>query len=173
MKKLNKNIKGYLYVPVTDEAEKKIGSVDKLEAILIKNAIVLMKKEMTAIEVIEIIEGLKGVVEELFYNLADACGTCDDCECYEELEDALNIKLPDFLLKEAGISQDAKLCACTDEDSGEVTVMEAEYKHDLSDVPKGMIKILKSMGVCLKELNKCLMSEKTVYGNEVTGGNHE
>ena len=86
------------------------------------------------------------------------------CECCEEVEEAVNIKLPDFLLEEAGIPKNAKLCACTEENSGVVKVMEAEYKHDLSDAPEDVLQKLKSLGVSLSKLNKSLMSEEIVYG---------
>ena len=67
-------------------------------------------------------------------------------------------------VEEAGIPRDAKLCACTQENSGVVKVMEAEYKHDLSDVPKEVLQILKSQGVSLKKLNESLMTEEIIYG---------
>jgi hypothetical protein len=80
--------------------------------------------------------------------------------------DAVNIKLPDFILEDAGIPKDAKLCAYTDDESGEVTVMEAEYKHDLSDVYVETLEVLGAMGVCFSGLNECLMSETIIYGSQ-------
>ena len=56
------------------------------------------------------------------------------------------------------------LCAITTEASGEVTVMEADYKHDLTVVPEDMLRLLKDIGVCLSCLNECLMSERIIYG---------
>jgi hypothetical protein len=164
MKKSNQKVKGILCIPITESAEKKIGDVGKLEATTIKNGLVLMKSKMTAAEVVETLEGLRDVLEELYLTLSEAAGICEDCNCRTETEDAVSIKLPEFILKEAGISKDAKLCACTMEGCGEVTVMEAAYKHDLSDVPKDILEILKDMGVCMSGLNECLMSEKIIYG---------
>lgn len=128
------------------------------------NGMLLMKSGMTAMEVIEMIEVLKEIMDNLIDWVVDNCGTDGRCECFEEVEEAVNIKLPDFLLEEAGIPKDAKLCACTEENSGVVKVMEAEYKHDLSDVPEDVLQKLKSLGVSLSKLNKSLMSEEIVYG---------
>lgn len=164
MKKSKQKVKGILCLPITELAEKKIGDIGKLEATIIKNGLVFMKSEMTAMEVVETLEGLKEVVEELYFTLADAHGICECCDCPSETEDAVSIKLPEFILEDAGIPKDAKLCAYTNEDSGEVTVVEAEYKHDLSDVPKDILQMLKAMGVCMAGLNKRLMSEEIIYG---------
>jgi len=128
------------------------------------NGMLLMKSGMTAMEVIETIEVLKGIMDNLVDWVVDNCGTDGRCECCEEVEEAVNIKLPDFLLEEAGIPKNAKLCACTEENSGVVKVMEAEYKHDLSDAPEDVLQKLKSLGVSLSKLNKSLMSEEIVYG---------
>ena len=164
MKKLNQNVKGVLCLPITESTEKKIGDVGKLEATTIKNGLVFMKSEMTAIEVVETLEGLKDIVEELYSTLVNASGICKGCDCPAETLDAVNIKLPNFILKDAGIPKDAKLCAYTNDESGEVTVMEAKYKHDLSDISKGTLQVLKEMGACMPGLNECLMSEKIIYG---------
>lgn len=162
MKKSKQKVKGFLCLPITGAAEKKIGDVGKLEATTIKNGLVFMKSEMTAMEVVETLEGLKEVAEELYLTLADAPGICGCCDC--QTEDAVSIKLPEFILEDAGIPKDAKLCAYTNEESGEVTVVEAEYKHDLSDVPKDILQVLKALGVCMAGLNKRLMSEEIIYG---------
>lgn len=170
MEKTKQKVKGFLCLPITELAEKKIGDVGKLEAITIKNGLVLLKSEMTAIEVAETLEGLEQVSKELYQTLAEAAGVCEKCSCRTETEDAVSIKLPEFILEDAGIPKDAKLCAYTSENSGEVTVVEAEYKHDLSDVPKDILQVLKALGVCMAGLNKRLMSEEIIYGKQVCCG---
>ena len=166
MKALKEKVKGFLCLPITETTEKKVGEVGKLEATAIQNGLVLMKSQMTAMEVLKTLEGLEDVMDALYFTLAKAAGVCGEQVCPSETEDAVSIKLPDFILEDAGIPKDAKLCAYTNEGSGEVTVMEAEYKHDLSDVPKDTLQILKAMGVCLSGLNECLMSEAVIYGNQ-------
>jgi len=165
MEKTKQKVKGFLCLPITELVEKKIGDVGKLEATTIKNGLVLLKSEMTAMEVVETLQGLKEVVEELYITLAGTPGTFQCCDC--QTEDAVSIKLPEFILEDAGIPKDAKLCTYTSEDSGEVTVVKAEYKHDLSDVPKDILQILKEMGVCMAGLNSRLMSEEIIYGKQM------
>lgn len=166
MEKTKQKVKGFLCLPITELAEKEIGDVGKLEATTIKNGLVLLKSEMTAIEVVETLVGLEKVSKELYLTLAETAGVCENYSCRTETEDAVSIRLPEFILEDAGIPKDAKLCAYTSEDSGEVTVVEAEYKHDLSDVPKDILQILKEMGVCMAGLNNRLMSEEIIYGNK-------
>ena len=164
MKQEKQKVKGILCLPITEEAEKKIGDAGKLEATVVANGVVLLKSQMTAMEVVKTIEGVYEVLEELYFTLAKAAGICEDDSGQTETEDAVAIKLPEFILEEAGIPKDAKLCAFTTEDSGEITVMEAGYKYDLSDVPKESIQVLKDIGVSLPGLNECLMSERIIYG---------
>lgn len=164
MKKSEQKVKGFLCLPITESAERKIGDVGLLDATIIKSSVVLTKSQMTAMDVLETIEGLEEILKELYNALVGATGICcKDCD-QDETEDAVTIKLPEFILEEAGIPKDAKLCAFTTEASGEVTVMEADYKHDLTDVPEDMLRLLKDIGVCLSCLNECLMSERIIYG---------
>lgn len=175
MKKADEKVKGVLCFPIVESTEKKIGDVNKLEAAVIQNGVVFMKSEMTALEVVETITELKNIAEELFVTLAKSAGICGESECpYEcvyETEAAVDIKLPQFLLEDANIPKDAKLCAYTNSESGEIVVMEAEYKHDLSDIPKEMVQTLKEIGICICELNRLIMSEQIIYkknGSEVS-----
>lgn len=164
MKKSEQKVKGFLCLPITESAERKIGDVGLLEATIIKSGVVFTKSQMTAMDVLETIEGLEEILKELYHALVGATGICcEDCD-QDETEDAVTIKLPEFILEEAGIPKDAKLCAFTTEASGEVTVMEADYKHDLTDVPEDMLRLLKDIGVCLSCLNECLISERIIYG---------
>ena len=166
MKRQEEKVKGFLCLPITESAERKIGEVGMLEASIIKSGIVLTKYQMTAMDVLETIEGLEGILKELYDALIDGTGIyCEDID-QDETEEATSIKLPEFILEEAGIPKDAKLCAFTTEASGEVTVIEAEYKHDISDVPEDMLMLLKDIGVCTSCLNECLMSERIIYGKQ-------
>lgn len=90
-----------------------------------------------------------------------------NCElCQSLLESDKEIQLPDYLLSEAGIPKDAKLEAYADEDSGEITVVEAENQYDISDVPPGLRAVLAMSGICLMELDELIMLEETVYGDD-------
>src|SRR5690554_2728986 len=98
---------------------------EEIEFNTLENAVVAMKTTMNAMELIKVAEGLKNLSEELIVHLAGICGRCHDCSYCERFEEYDEIIVSDYLLEEAGIPKDAKLCACTEEDSGEIIVMQA------------------------------------------------
>lgn len=137
---------------------------EEIEFNTLENAVVAMKTTMNAMELIKVAEGLKNLSEELIVHLAGICGRCHDCSYCERFEEFDEIIVPDYLLEEAGIPKDAKLCACTEEDSGEIIVMQADYDYDIADVPKFVIDIFEMSGICIRELEEKIMMEDIVYG---------
>ena len=138
---------------------------DEIEFNTLENAVVAMKTTMNAMELIKVAEGLKNLSEELIVHLAGICGRCHDCSYCERFEEYDEIIVPDYLLEEAGIPKDAKLCACTEEDSGEIIVMQADYDYDIADVPKFVVDIFEMSGICIRELEERIMMEDIVYGD--------
>ena len=138
---------------------------EEIEFNTLENAVVAMKTTMNAMELIKVAEGLKNLSEELIVHLAEICGKCHDCSYCERFEEYDEIIVPDYLLEEAGIPKDAKLCACTEEDSGEIIVMKADYDYDIADVPKFVIDIFEMSGICIRELEERIMMEDIVYGD--------
>ena len=139
---------------------------EKAEIHALDSAVVVLKKQMTAMELIQAIDALHQLATELTVHLAMVCGTCDDCEdgCpLNDLEDGM-LELPDYLREEAGIPAGAKLCAYVDEEENTVTISEAGYDHDLRDVPPYLLEMLAEAGICLGELEEHLMTEKILYG---------
>ena len=65
MKRLEQKVKGFLCLPITESAERKIGDVGMLEATIIKSGVVLTKSQMTAMDVLNTIEGLEEILKEL------------------------------------------------------------------------------------------------------------
>ena len=49
------------------------------------------------------------------------------------------------------------------EDSGEISVCEADYEHDLSDVPPELLFALHQSGCCLSALEDALMEDDIIY----------
>lgn len=137
----------------------------EIEFNTLENAVVAMKTTMNAMELIKVAEGLKNLSEELIVHLAGICGRCHDCSYCERFEEYDEIIVPDYLLEEAGIPKDAKLCACTEEDSGEIIVMQADYDYDIADVPKFVIDIFEMSAICIRELEERIMMEDIVYGD--------
>ena len=50
-----------------------------------------------------------------------------------------------------------------DEDSGKISVCEADYEHDLSDVPPELLLALHQCGCCLSALEDALMEDDVIY----------
>ena len=76
------------------------------------SAVVVLKKQMTTMELIQAMDALHRLATELTVHLARVCGTCNECEdgCpFDDLEDGM-LELPDYLREEAGIPAGAKLC---------------------------------------------------------------
>jgi len=154
---------------------------DTLELHAGQNALVFMKDKMTALEVANAIQSLSALAADLTVVLASACGLCDNCGegcaddcpagcvsacslCHDLLDESQTVRIPGYLLEEAGIPADAKLEAYTDEDSGEITVVEADIQQDITDVPPGILTMLAQSGVCLAELDELIMLEEIIYG---------
>lgn len=158
----NKNI----IIPLEVLKASKILDSRDLELKTVENGFVVLKGTMNAMELIKLAEGLKNLSEDLITHLADVCGRCDDCSYCKEYDEFDEIIVPDYLLEEAGIPTDAKLCAYTEEDSGEIVVIESDHNYDLADVPQFVIDIFEISGVCIRELEENLIMENIVYGDE-------
>ena len=73
------------------------------------------------------------------------------------------VVVPDWARQDAGLAGDAKLDCYVDEDSGEISVCEADYEHDLSDVPPELLFALHQSGCCLSALEDALMEDDIIY----------
>lgn len=139
---------------------------EKAELHASEGALVVLKQRMTAMELICAAQQLQELSVALTTHLARVCGPCDGCDggCpFEDWKDG-GLDLPADLRAEAGIPQDAKLCAYVDEDEGTVTIAEADYDYDLRDVPPEIMEMLTSAQVCIGELEERLILEDIVYG---------
>ena len=165
MKIIKEKSNSNIIIPI--EVLKASGLLDSedIELKTLENAFVLMKGTMNAMELIKLAERLKSLSEELIVHLAGACGRCQDCSYCQGLEEFDEILVPDYLLEEAGIPKDAKLCAYTEEDSGEIIVIQADYDYDIADVPSFVIDIFEMSGICIRELEEKIMREDIVYGD--------
>ena len=138
-----------------------------VEICALPDAVVVLKREMTAMELIRAVDGLQHLTVELNRHLAKVCGPCEDCgedgEC-PALPEKTRTAVPESVREDAGIPADAKLCAWPGETEGTVTVAQADCRYDLTDVPEWELSTLAMLGVCLGELEERLMSEAVVYG---------
>lgn len=144
------------------------------------SALVMLKGGMTVLETANAIDTLSKIASDLTVALAKCAGLCDGCGqlggkspaecaadcslCRDLLDEDQHIRVPDSLLEEADIPKGAKLEACADEGSGEITVYEADFQQDVTDLPPGVLSVLIASGVCLAELDERIMLEDIVYG---------
>ena len=82
-----------------------------------------------------------------------------------ESDNISEVQIPQWAREESGIPADAKLTCYAVEDTGEVRVCPAQFKHDLADLHPDLIQSLKGVGICLGELDEHLKKEDTVYGD--------
>lgn len=138
-----------------------------VEICALPDAVVVLKREMTAMELIRAVDSLQRLAMELNRHLAGVCGPCEDCsgdgDCPAEPTHT-RTAIPDEVRKDVRIPANAKLCAWPGEQEGTVTVAQADYRYDLTDVPEWELSTLAMMGVCLGELEERLMAEDIVYG---------
>lgn len=162
-----------LLLPVTAARLAGFEANEKAEYHTLKGAMVVLKGQMTAMELLTAARSLQELAVELHTHLAKVCGQCDGCGkdaenggegCpLTELE-ADGITLPDYLLEEAGIPEGTKLCAEVDEEENTVTIFPAGYDHDLRALPPETLEMFLAANVCLGELEERLMVGDTVYG---------
>ncbi len=128
-------------------------------------AAILLKKRMTAMEMIQAVDALSQISTDLLTELATVCGPCDEFESegcpYEETDGPID--LPDYLREEAGIPKNAKLCAEVNEGEKSVIIYATDHQHDLTDIPKGLLPLLGTLGICLGELEQKLITGEVVH----------
>ena len=130
-----------------------------------EDTLVVLKQRMTAMELLRAAKSLQTLVTDLHVHLAKVCGPCTGCDGECPFEDGDEVDLPDYLREEAGIPEKAKLCASVDEEEHTVTISEADYDHDLRDVPEEVLEMFKEAGICVGELEERLILGDVVYGN--------
>lgn len=138
---------------------------EELELHTQSGAAVLTRGRMTAMEMVETIDALTNLTTYFINRLSGICGPCEACDeegCPCDENDYID--LPDYLRAEACIPPSAKLCADVDASTHSVIIHTAGFEHDLSDVPKGLLAILRENGVCVGELEDRLMSDAIIYG---------
>lgn len=130
------------------------------------NALVLLKGRMSAPELLSVIQQLSELAESLVVHLAEVCGPCTDCgeSCPGDDLDIEDIGLPEYLRKEAGIPEGAKLSAEIDREAGTVTISTSSHRYDLRDVPDDLLDTFVEAGACLGALEKHMILEDIVYG---------
>ena len=136
-----------------------------LEYRVMPGTVIAYKKQMTAMELVHVANSLQELSDEFFSILCNVCGECEHCEeeCpYDTADFEMDLKLPEALLKRAGIPQDAKLFAATAE--GGVLICEAKQVPSLQSVPADLMDKLLACDICPGELEKHILKGEIVYG---------
>ena len=109
-----------------------------------------------ALELAKIMEG-----ERLDFHVAD--DVIVDYVCPSGLTKADYVDLTPEVREAVGIPANAKLQMTLDPNHAAVTISEAEYKADLSDVPEVVLDLLESMDVRLCVLERHLMKGDVIH----------
>ena len=144
----------------------KIPTKSAMEMWTLDHAIAFVPSKMTAMDLILAAHAFHLLSMDLCAHLVEVCGACNECgdSCpLEDLED-FPITIPDFLREEANIPLEAKLCACIGHEQGTVIITQADYQHDLRDVPEEFLEMFVEQGICMDELERHLMMGDNVYG---------
>ena len=166
MEKFTKNTtKKKLVIPYSVLELSGLEKGDPVEIRTMDDAVVILRSEMTAMELIRAIDSLQDTVLALTTHLVNVCGPCEDCtgteECPADPSRTATV-IPDEIREEAHIPAGVKLCAWAGTEPGTVTVGQADYRYDLTDVPEWILEILVSNGVCIGRLEDRLMEEDPV-----------
>ena len=140
-----------------------------------ENTIVAVPQNMTAMEAVNTLNVLDGIVSELLESFREACGDCEDqaegdgcpAECqtpgkcpYEDIHGP-QVTLSDSVRREMGVAPDAKVDCFVDD--GELVVTAADYDHDITDVPENIRLMLSVAGVCPGVLDMLLRNGAEVW----------
>lgn len=148
---------------------------ERLELHLLDQAAVVIPGNMTAMELIRTTEALQELVSDLQSALVGACDHCDDCLADEPCRLMTGsilprVSIPDHVLEEAGFDPDCKLACTAEPGSGEVRIVEANHRYDLTDLRPDLVDILREHKVCLADLEEKLIREEVIYGADAEEG---
>lgn len=148
----------------------KLQNAERLELTAATGAVIVTSGRMTVKELLSTVQSLTGRAAELMTLLRLTCGDCTNCSekcAYRDRSITELIRpavvVPDWARQDAGLAGDAKLDCYVDEDTHELTVVEADYAHDLSDVPPELLFALHQSGCCLSALEDALMEDNVIY----------
>ncbi len=122
---------------------------------------ILVKKQMSILEMIRAISGLQRIAEDMLSELSVLCGCCDAQDCAGRMQEDTGYILPPELLRAAKIRPNARVQACTDPETKTVTFRETDREDYLSRIPEKILRQLAERNVCLQALQEILEQEQT------------
>lgn len=166
------NLEEGMKIPVAAFQISGFGQHEAAEYHTLRDAVVVLKKHMSALEIIRAAWSLHELSAMLSSHLALQCFADEDCETcskdgetcpYEALDFALDLDIPDELRERAGIPADAPVHVELLDD-GEFTVSVNHDSPGLWDVPAVFMKGFLAAGICPAALEKLLKGGEIVYG---------
>ena len=160
---------GKVILSAADLENANLNEWERLELHLLDQAAVVIPGVMTVMEIIRTAEALQGLASELLACIGVACEKCDGCQV-ELLCDLMKgeirpeVSIPPQVLNEAGMDPDSKLAYEVDSESGEIRVVAADYRYDLSNIPRTLLETFRECGLCLADLDAKVKAEEAVYG---------
>lgn len=158
-----------ILISAADLERANLNEWERLELHLLDQAAVVIPGKMTVMEVIQTVEALQGLAADLLTAIGEACEKCDGCGV-EQFCDIMNrdvhseLHVPLQVLDQAGFATDDKLTCRVDPQSGAISIVQADYRYDLSDVPPNILATFRECGICLNDLETKLINEDIIYG---------
>ena len=138
----------------------------------LQDAVVVLKKQMNALELVRAAWSLQQLSAELCSHLAMLCvphECCEDCSedgesCpYDPMDFTVDFEIPDELRERAGIPEGAPLHVELLDD-GEITISMNHDGPGLWDIPAPMMQGFFAAGICPASLEELMESGEIVYG---------
>ena len=147
------------------------GAHEGAECHAINDCVVVLKKCMSAPELVRAAWALRILSANLMAHLAGECGACDgkcgscDGGCpYSEADFSVDMQVPEEFREIADIPDDAVLHVEFPEEGGILVCESTGDPPELWDVPAPMMEGLLAAGVCPASLEILLKSGEAVYG---------
>ena len=125
---------------------------DKVEYHAWKGTLVVLKGQMTALELLTAARSLHDLSVELNTHLSKVCGQCDGCGAGTCGENSARSLAPPLRGRPAALGSAA-------------ITGNGRHNHDLRDIPQDTLEMFRAANVCLGELRERLIAEDTVYGS--------
>ena len=127
-----------------------------------RDVLVAIPADMTALQTVHVIDALTCLSAELLGKLKDACGPCRGCPdgCPYEGMYGPEAELSEEIRAEMGIPEGNKLHVevC----DGVAHITDGGQRHDITDVPPAVRRMLEGMGACAGGLDELMMLDSGV-----------
>ena len=127
-----------------------------------RDVLVAIPADMTALQTVHVIDALTCLSAELLGKLKDACGPCRGCPdgCPYEGVYGPEAELSEEIRAEMGIPEGHKLHVEVREGVAHVT--DGGQRHDITDVPPAVRRMLEDIGACAGSLDELMMLDGEV-----------